>query len=286
VSRVEVNGISLNVEVSGEGPSLLLLHGFTGDLTTWDPFLDAWSGFRLVRVDIVGHGKSDSPADPERYSMEHAVEDLIALLDKLAIKETAVLGYSMGGRLALHLALAAPERLWALILESASPGIADPQECKARVASDNALAGSIERDGLETFVDRWQAQPLFASQANLPPEVFERQRRQRLAGNPLGLANSLRGMGAGAQGYLLPRLGELTMPTLLLAGDLDHRYASLAREMAPHLTQAEVQIISDAGHAAHLEQPKAFGEIVERFLAARLEARSSKLAAKGEVPAR
>jgi 2-succinyl-6-hydroxy-2,4-cyclohexadiene-1-carboxylate synthase len=275
MSRVEVNGISLNLEVSGSGYPLLLLHGFTGDLTTWDPFLDAWSGFRLVRVDIIGHGKSDSPADPKRYSMQHAVDDLIALLDKLGIEETAVLGYSMGGRLALHLALAAPGRLWGLVLESASPGIADPKERKARVASDNALAESIERDGLEAFVDRWQAQPLFASQANFPPDVFERQRRQRLASNPLGLANSLRGMGAGTQDYLSPRLRELTMPTLLLAGALDEGYASLAREMAPPLTQAEIQIISDAGHAAHLEQPEAFGEIVARFLTRSLEARSS-----------
>jgi 2-succinyl-6-hydroxy-2,4-cyclohexadiene-1-carboxylate synthase len=165
--------------------------------------------------------------------------------------------------------LAAPERLTALILESASPGIAGRNERKARAAGDDALADEILRDGIEAFVDRWQAQPLFASQVQLPPAVFERQRRQRLAANPLGLANSLRGMGAGRQEYLLPRLGELTMPVLLVAGALDERYAALARQMASQLPNATIEIIEDAGHAAHLERLADFQRAISRFLESR-----------------
>ena len=145
MSRVLVNGIELNVEVSGEDPALLLLHGFTGDVSTWDPFLQGWAGFRLIRADVIGHGRSDSPPDHARYSFGPAVEDLLAILDRLEVEKTALLGYSMGGRLALNLALAAPERLTALVLESASPGIAIDDERRVRREADNALADGIER---------------------------------------------------------------------------------------------------------------------------------------------
>jgi 2-succinyl-6-hydroxy-2,4-cyclohexadiene-1-carboxylate synthase len=270
VTRLAVRDIELNVEVkgTGTGPGLLLLHGFTGDMSTWQPFLNEWSGFTKILVDIIGHGQSEAPPFPERYSMARAAKDLVELLDQLAFDAVAVVGYSMGGRLALHLALEAPERFWALVLESASPGIADAKERYARVESDHALADGIERDGIEAFVDRWQAQPLFASQSRLPADVFERQRQQRLASPPHGLANSLRGMGTGRQEYLLPRLGELMMPVLLLAGALDERYTALAGEMAFSMADATVEIIADAGHAAHLEQPERFSAAVLQFLRA------------------
>ena len=266
MTRMLVNGIYLNVEVTGEGPALLLLHGFTGNMETWEPFLEDWWGFKKVSVDIIGHGASDSPPDHGRYGMGEAVQDLLALLDQLGIQRTGLLGYSMGGRLALHLALAAPERLWALVLEGASPGIEDAAEREARRESDQSLAEDLGRLGLEAFVDRWQAQPLFASQSRLPAEVFERQRRQRLASSPVGLANSLRGMGAGSQEYLLPHLERLDIPTLLIAGEHDKRYSALARELESVLPDAVAEIIPGAGHAAHLEQPVRFSREVFGFL--------------------
>lgn len=275
MSRVEVNGVGYNVEVSGSGPGLLLLHGFTGDVSTWDPFIlrpskegpgNAFDGFTAIRVDVIGHGGTDSPDDPERYTMAHAVEDLVAILDHLGMEKVALLGYSMGGRLALHLTLAAPERFWALVFESASPGIRNEEERASRRTADNLLADSIGTGGIEAFVDRWQAQALFASQLNLPDEVRARQRTRRLAQSPVGLANSLRGMGAGRQDYLLPRLHELTAPALLIAGALDERYAAITAVMAAEIAGAQAHIIENAGHAAHLEQPAEFGRIVAAFL--------------------
>jgi 2-succinyl-6-hydroxy-2,4-cyclohexadiene-1-carboxylate synthase len=267
--RIAVNGISLNIETSGrgDGPALLLLHGFTRDSRAWQPVLPCFDAYRTVRVDLIGHGKSDSPADPARYTMAHAVDDLTALLHHLDIERTALVGYSLGGRVALHFALEAPQLLWALVLESASPGIDDPMERDARFASDVQLAASIEREGIAAFVDRWQAQPLFASQSSLPAAVLEEQRRQRLENSPLGLANSLRGMGAGAQHCLLPRLGEIDVPTFFLAGALDRRYAALAPVMAAHVARAEHYVIDGAGHTTHLEQPDAYGALVTDFLA-------------------
>jgi 2-succinyl-6-hydroxy-2,4-cyclohexadiene-1-carboxylate synthase len=273
MTRIAVNGIYLNVEVTGDGPILVLLHGFTRDARAWEPVLAALEGYRVVRIDLIGHGKSDAPASASRYSMAHAVEDITALFHHLHIDKAALLGYSLGGRVALHLASAAPDCLWALIAESASAGIEDPEARRARVDSDEELALSLEGEGLEAFVDRWQAQPLFASQQRLPPEVLADQRRQRLDNSPAGLANSLRGMGAGAQEYIMDRLGAIDVPALFLAGALDDRYAALAPIMAAAVPSAEHAIISDAGHTTHLEQPAAWARLVCDFLGRAREAR-------------
>ncbi len=266
----ELRGVRLFARMGGDGPPLLLLHGFTGSAETWSPF---WGRFarhrRLVAVDLLGHGRSQAPADPQRYRAEEAVADLLALLDRLGLPRADVLGYSMGGRLALHLAVAAPHRVGALVLESASPGLADPAEREARRRDDEALADWLEAHGLAAFVARWEAQPLFATQARLPEPVRDRLRAQRLAHTPGGLANSLRGMGAGACRPLWDQLPGLALPCLLLAGELDAKYARLAAEMAARLPSAEVALVPEAGHAVHLEQPETFARLVEEFLARR-----------------
>ncbi|HEY8489661.1 MAG TPA: 2-succinyl-6-hydroxy-2,4-cyclohexadiene-1-carboxylate synthase [Dehalococcoidia bacterium] len=266
MSYLTVNGVRLYVEVEGSGPALLLLHGFTGSAETWRPHRAAWEGFTAVAVDLLGHGRSDCPADPARYAVERCVEDLLAVLDRLGFPRAAVLGYSMGGRVALRLALRAPERVPALVLESASPGIPDPTERAERARSDDALADGIERDGVEAFVDRWEALPLWASQARLPEEVRARLRAQRLRNSAAGLAGSLRGMGAGREEPVLDRLGALPMPVLLLAGELDEKYCRLAREMAGRLPRPQVVTVPEAGHAVHLEQPARFQAAVRAFL--------------------
>jgi 2-succinyl-6-hydroxy-2,4-cyclohexadiene-1-carboxylate synthase len=269
VTRVAVNGISLNVESSGDGsgPALVLLHGFTRDHREWEPLLPCFDSYRTVRFDLIGHGNSDSPAEVTHYSMAHAVDDLMALLHHLEIERTALLGYSLGGRVALHLAIEAPELLWGLVIESASPGIEDRGERAARAASDEELALSIERDGIETFVERWQSQVLFASQSRLPAAVLESQKRQRLSNSATGLANSLRGMSAGVQEYLLPRMDRIDVPALFIAGQLDERYAVWVPRMASEVPGATSRIIDGAGHTTHLEQPDAFVEVAGQFLA-------------------
>ena len=265
--QLPINGITLHIEQSGAARPLLLLHGFTGSAATWAPFTEYFAPhFHIISLDLIGHGRSDSPPDAERYSMEHCVADLLALLDALGIDRTDVLGYSMGGRVALHLVAAARDRVRALVLESSSPGIADASERAARVAADEALAESIERDGLEAFVDGWERLPLFASQSSLPQEVRARLHAQRLRSDPHGLANSLRGMGAGRQAPLWDRLAALDIPTLLIAGELDPKYRALAGQMLAKLPNARAVIVPGAGHTVHLEQPRAFVENVLEFL--------------------
>lgn len=261
-----VNGIRLNVERAGEGPPLVLLHGFTGSATTWSPHLDAFAcRFSVIAVDLPGHGKSDAPESAD-YRMKQCVADLLAVLDRLGIANAVLLGYSMGGRVALHLALVAPDRIRALILESTSPGIADLEERAARRRSDDALAAMIEREGIEAFVDYWEHLPLFASQSVLPAAIRGRLRSQRLANNPAGLANSLRSIGAGVMEPLHDRLGEIQAPVLLMTGVLDEKHYRLGRSMAEAIPTARLVVVPDAGHAVHLEQSEAFNRRVLEFL--------------------
>jgi 2-succinyl-6-hydroxy-2,4-cyclohexadiene-1-carboxylate synthase len=265
--QMRVNDITLNVEQSGAGRPLLLLHGFTGSAASWVPLTDSLPPqFCTIAPDLIGHGRSDSPPDSARYRMEHCVVDLLAVLDALEIERADVLGYSMGGRVALHLAAAAPDRVGMLVLESSSPGIAGAAERQARIAADQALADMIEREGLAAFVDRWEHLPLFASQSALPEDTRARLHDQRLRNSPIGLANSLRGMGAGRQESLWERLAGLVVPTLLLAGELDAKYRALAGEMLALLPNARAVLVPGAGHTVHLEQPQAFAQNVLEFL--------------------
>ncbi len=264
---IRINDITLNVAQSGTGRPLLLLHGFTGSAATWTPLIDALPPhFRAIAPDLIGHSLSDSPPDAERYRMERCVADLLALLDTLEVERADLLGYSMGGRVALHLASAAPERVGMLMLESSSPGIADAAERHARIAADEALADLIAREGLAAFVERWERLPLFASQAALPEATRARSHAQRLRNDPLGLANSLRGMGTGQQESLWDRLAGLDVPTLLIVGELDTKYRALAAEMRALLPNARAMIVPDVGHAVHLEQPQVFAKNVLEFL--------------------
>jgi 2-succinyl-6-hydroxy-2,4-cyclohexadiene-1-carboxylate synthase len=255
-------------ERSGERAlPLLLLHGFTGDAATWDDVrAELGPDIPCIAVDLVGHGGTEHPSGMDHYHMPAAVADLATLLDLLGLPRVALLGYSMGGRTALQFAVAHPERVSALLLESASPGIADPAERAARVQSDAALAERIERDGIPVFVREWEALPLFRSQARLPAAIREAQRAQRLGNSPQGMANSLRGMGAGAQSSLWPALAALSMPVLLITGEEDRKYVGLAAAMAEQLQDVRVFIVPEAGHTVHLEQPAVFTAAVGDFL--------------------
>ena len=265
--RVRVSDVHLHVTVAGRGEPLVLLHGFTGSGAQWAPQVAVFAEhFRTVVVDLLGHGQSDAPADPHRYRLERCVADLAVLLGTLDVQRACWLGYSMGARVALACALAFPERVAALVLEGVSPGIEDPEERRQRVLHDEALADQIERDGVEAFVDAWMRQPLFASQARLGPEALAAARAARCANSPVGLANSLRGMGTGAQESLWPRLAGFTVPTLLAVGQEDAKFRGVTENMMRRMGGATVAIIPASGHAAHLENPSAFNACVLGFL--------------------
>ena len=243
--------------------AILLLHGFTGSAAEWAGLAPQLAPHRrVVAVDLPGH--AGSPVG--ECSMQQCVADLLATMDGLGHAKFDVLGYSLGGRVALHLAAAAPGRVRSLILESASPGLADPAERAARAAADDALADKIIANGIAWFADYWQDIPLFASHAALPADVRAALRARRLCNTPAGLAAALRGMGTGRQESLWSRLSELTMPTLLITGQLDIKFATINRQMAALMPSARHHSLPGAGHTVHLERPQAFAELVVGFL--------------------
>jgi len=265
---MKVNGIAYHVEDGGAGENtLMLLHGFTGSGEHWAMTAAGLrNAYRVIVPDLIGHGRTESPAALEHYRIENASADLISLLDALEIPSVGLLGYSMGGRLALYTAVHYPTRIKTLMLESASPGLRSAEERAARRTSDEALAARIERDGIAAFVDEWEKLPLFDSQSKLPDEQRARLRAGRLRNNATGLANSLRGMGTGVQPSLWEKLPLLKIPTLLMTGALDAKFTAIAQEMHALLPDAQLAILPDAGHTVHLEQPEAFSEAVIAFL--------------------
>ncbi|MBM7704811.1 2-succinyl-6-hydroxy-2,4-cyclohexadiene-1-carboxylate synthase [Metabacillus iocasae] len=264
--KLSVNDISYHVDVQGEGEPLLLLHGFTGSSETWKSCYDEWEGYRLISLDIIGHGQTDSPEDVAFYKMEAMCEAIASILQELNVSKAHVLGYSMGGRLALSFATRYPHYVQSLILESASPGLLTEEERESRRKSDNDLAQQIESCGIESFVNKWENIPLFASQKKLPAEIQRTIRQERLRNTERGLANSLRGMGTGEQKPLWDTLASLHLPVLLIAGADDQKFCDIANQMEKWLPKSTKKIILSAGHAIHVEQPQIFGKIVNGFI--------------------
>src|SRR6266853_1926815 len=268
---VQVNSVRLGVELRGEArnsaQTLILLHGFTGSAAAWGHQLDTLAdyGLRIIALDLLGHGQSDAPDDPQRYTIERCQQDILAGLQELGVSkgQATILGYSMGGRIALYTAFSGFFR--ALILESASPGLENPPEREQRRLSDEALAASIERDGVQAFIERWEKLPLFASQRTLPFESREALHRQRLQNSATGLAQSLRGVGTGVQPSLYARLPTLHIPVLLIVGALDTKFTAIAQRMVQALPQSQLRIVPAAGHTVHLEQPQLFTSLVGDF---------------------
>lgn len=275
VSALE--GAELNVEMAGQGPALVALHGFTGSVQTWQSFSHAAETcFTVVAVDLPGHGASDSPPDSCMYTMERHVQALAEILDRLGLERVAWLGYSLGGRIALSAAVALPERTTALLLESASPGIASEEERQQRIREDETLADWIVEVGVQRFVEYWESLPLWNSQKRLPAVIRDSLRSQRLLNNPCGLANSLRGVGTGAQPPLHDRLEEITAPALLVAGEEDEKFIGIACEMHRSISTSRLETVDEAGHAIHLEQPEIFSRTVTGFLEEAITAAASR----------
>jgi 2-succinyl-6-hydroxy-2,4-cyclohexadiene-1-carboxylate synthase len=265
--QVIINDLNVHVEVCGEGFPLLLLHGFTGDSSTWTPFCPTWGKHsKLIIPDIIGHGETESPIDVNRYNIESAAKDLLKLLDLLEIEQSDLLGYSMGGRLALTFAILYPERVRKLILESVSPGLKTEVERMQRRMKDADLANFINNQGIKSFVNYWEGIPLFSTMKNLPEPIQESIREQRLANNPKGLANSLFGMGTGSQPSWWEKINLVKCEVLLLTGSLDEKFCKIAESMQRDMKKASWIVINDSGHAIHVEQKEKFDTIVSDFL--------------------
>jgi 2-succinyl-6-hydroxy-2,4-cyclohexadiene-1-carboxylate synthase len=233
---------------------LLLLHGFSGTHRAYDGVIAALPAqrYRPLAPDLPGHGSGG-----EAGAIDFAT--CVAGLGAGAPPRFVLCGYSLGGRIALHLALAYPERVARLVLVSTTAGIADPAAAAARRRTDGELAARIEGEPLEEFVRRWREQPLFAGE---PESVRAAAAADQLRNRAPGLAAALRGLGAGAMEPVWDRLGELRMPATVVVGARDAKYVALGRRLVERLPRARLAVIPSAGHGLLWEAPEAIAAVL------------------------
>lgn len=245
--------------MSGSSPfqRIVLVHGFTQTAASWEPVASILRDRLGRHVEVIA---VDAPGHGTRHHTPLGLDDGADLLADECGRATYV-GYSMGGRICLHLALRRPDLVERLVLLGATPGILDESERAMRRAADERLAAELEEIGLEAFLDRWLAQPLFAG---LRPTIAEME--ERLTNTVEGLAGSLRLAGTGTQTPLWDQLGSMDLPVLVLAGERDQKFTDIGRAMVDLLPNADFEVVPGAGHAAHLERPVATGELLATWL--------------------
>jgi 2-succinyl-6-hydroxy-2,4-cyclohexadiene-1-carboxylate synthase len=238
--------------------SIVLLHGFSGTGRTWDGVARRLQreGYLPLALDLPGHGSASNAAPPITFArcVRHVLEH--------SPGRFTLCGYSLGGRVALHVALSAPKRVSRLVLVSTSAGIADPAERAERRHADRLLARELETTPFERFIERWRGQPLFADD---PPNVSLLARADQLRNRPQALAEVLRGVGTGQMEPLWGRLGELQMPVTVVVGERDAKYRELGTHMADTLDGAELIVIG-GGHRLALESPDALAAVLSERL--------------------
>jgi 2-succinyl-6-hydroxy-2,4-cyclohexadiene-1-carboxylate synthase len=241
---------------------IVALHGFTGRGSDFAPLQALTAGsVDWLCPDLPGHGP-----DPQMDAGPEATIEGIHQVAEDNPTHRILLGYSMGGRAALHHALSNPDYWEALILIGANPGIYDPLERSQRREEDAILAKRIEADGIEAFMAHWQEQPIIASQSAIKPQWRTAMQEARKEHSAIGLANSLRQFGQGSIPNLWPKLRALHCPVLLITGGEDYKYTTISEKMLPLLPNGVHQILEKAGHMAHIEAPEAATTAIEDFL--------------------
>ncbi|AUW94194.1 2-succinyl-6-hydroxy-2,4-cyclohexadiene-1-carboxylate synthase [Sulfobacillus thermotolerans] len=246
-------------------PAWLLLHGFTGSHHDWWPTAETLaSKYYCIMPDLPGHGQSFHTGTVDDMALPTTARDLWRLLKHLGVSDVGILGYSMGGRLALHLPLyGGGARVRSLILESTTAGLRSREERALRRQADEQLARHIEERGIKWFADYWGTLPLLRTD---DPALAAQQYEERLGNNPVGLASSLRAAGTGHQASLWSILPSYHMPVLLIAGAHDQKFQALAESLHTALPNSQVHLIPHAGHTVHKQAPGAFHQALRTWV--------------------
>jgi 2-succinyl-6-hydroxy-2,4-cyclohexadiene-1-carboxylate synthase len=234
--------------------SVVLLHGFSGTGRAWDGVALQLQreGYRPLAPDLPGHGSASGFEPPISFARcaRHVLTG--------APERFTLCGYSLGGRVALHVALAQPERVSRLVLVSSTAGIEDATERAERRRADRRLARELETAPFEQFIERWRTQPLFAGD---PPEVDRLAREDQRRNDPLPLAAVLRGIGTGEMEPLWERIGELPMPVTVVAGERDPKFRALGERIVSLVPDGELAVLT-GGHNLPLESPSALAATI------------------------
>lgn len=248
---------------NSSNPAIVFLHGFMGSGDDWTQIATRFvDRFYCLLPDLPGHGGTPLDVGLGYAAWASALRDE---LSAQGIERVHLIGYSMGGRLALYFALSYPDRVESLVLESANPGIVDEIEREERAALDDKLAARLRRDGMGAFLEFWYNIPLFAS-LNESPALKDELIHKRADQNPENMARILSELSPGRQPELWSRLSELEMPTLLVAGELDEKYCRITSQMAATMLKSTRVALPTCGHNTHQENPRLFGYHLAEWL--------------------
>ena len=250
MSRASLNGIEIDYEVTGRGPAVLLSHGYSATRHMWDGQHRAFSDYRIISWSMRGHGQTESPADPARYSADLTVADMETLLRHLAIERAVIGGLSLGGYVSLAFYLAHPEMVRALVICDSGPGYRNAEARAAWNQRAHERAAELERSGLDALSGR------------------SREMREAMADHrsAQGLAHAARGMLAQEGSRVIDGLGSVRVPTLIIVGDQDQPFLAPSEYMAKKIPGARLEVIASAGHSSNLDQPEAFNRVLRDFL--------------------
>ena len=270
---IPMYGVSIFVKknfrkTSPKKQTFFFIHGFGSTSKDWDDPISLLStDYQCIAIDLPGFGKSSHPRTDKFYETDFLIQLIHDILDELRVEKVILVGYSMGGRVALQVAKKYPEKIMALVLESSSPGLLTVKERRLRIEKDTELISYIKNNSLEKFFSEWQKQPLFASQINLPPKVQKRILKMKMTSNSwTGLIMSLSNFGQGVMENLWKKLPSINVPVLLLSGKFDSKYTEIQNEMHKLFPNSVHKIIDEAGHNLHLEKPQVFVNLVKEFL--------------------
>ena len=261
IQRMQINigEYYYGVTIVGTGKPLVSFHGFSESGSTWDGI--EVPGYRLIRIDSMGHGRSARPMKLQPYTLPQMLSDLHKVIYAVAGKRYALMGYSMGARLALLYALEYSHEVTHLILESGSVGIENEEERQERYLADQALADRIREKDIQWFSEMWAKLDIFKTQQGLPAKVQQQICRRRLLNSPHALAFTLEGSGQGSMPYVGYRLSELTMPVCYISGELDTKYT----EIGAQYFRETHHIVPQVGHNVHVETPEVYRQILKQF---------------------
>lgn len=251
-----------------KNPPLLLLHGFLGNCLDFSQILPSLSAhFYCITPDLPGHGNTNT--EPGHYTFPHTAQSLLDLLDHLDVPQTHLLGYSMGGRLALYFACEFSDRVEKVVLESTSPGLKTAVERLHRQQRDDHTAQRLLKTSLLSFLEEWYNNSLFTN-LKQHPDIYTAMLQRRLSNRPEEAARALCGLSIGRQSPLWRKLASLKSPLLVVAGELDPKFVAIGKEILKtcqqNQQQATLSVFEQCGHNVHLVAPDAYTDAVVRFL--------------------
>ncbi len=266
VNKLMVNNVTYNFDQNIENPSqsvFVFLHGFLGSRHDFDKLISAFPE-QYLSLDLLGFGGNRfQNVPPKRFDQSAQIDDLESIFAELNLTKINLVGYSMGGRLAIAYALKYPKRINKLYLESTTAGIADKAGRAQRIQHDEQLAQKVNDDGMKKFVTDWEKLPLFTTQRAVSDSDFEFMHNQRLTQNPTNVANSLKYMGTGKQTNHWDEISSLSnLSVEIIVGSLDKKFIQIGKKMNQQINGSNLTIVENVGHNIHFEQPTTFQKII------------------------